>query len=389
MLGFGPMTTPMTRRHFIQTTASAAALAAIGAPLRAASGPNDFSFVLFGDLHLDRLEHHDMAWLEAKHPGDVSQVKNYSRICAEVTPKLFDAARGTIGGLRKETAVPFTLQVGDFVEGLCGNLKLARTHCEHGISYVEQAKFGTPFLFTKGNHDVTGDGAVDAFDNILVPYLHTQLGTLKNVTKPVASSNYAFEHHGVQFAFFDAYNKASLDALEKNLAASTAKVRFVIAHPPVVPYGARVTWHVYSKTEQTDQRTRLLNLLGQYNAIVLGGHIHRYNCMARDTAKGRFVQLAVSSILSQPDMKAKYELNGVKEYSPEQLKVEPNYGKGTEDERSAVIKSEAPQVKYFEYAELPGYAVIHVRGGKVQAEIHAGVSRQAWKTVDLSKLFTV
>jgi hypothetical protein len=382
------MNTLMTRREFIQTSAVAASALAAGAPLQAAPAGNDFSFVLFGDLHLDRLEHHDMAWLEAKHPGDVSQVKNYTRICAEVTPKLFDAARGTIEGLRKSTSVPFTLQVGDLVEGLCGNVKLARTHCEHGISYVEQAIFGTPFLFTKGNHDVTGDGAVEAFNDLLVPYLHTQLGTLKGVTKPVASSNYAFEHNGVQFAFFDAYDKTSLDALEKNLAASTAKTRFVIVHPPVVPYGARVTWHVYSKTEQAAQRARLLGLLGQYHAIVLGGHIHRYNCTARQTEKGRFVQLAVSSILSAPAMKAKDVLYGVKDYTPEQIRVEPNFGKGTEDERRAVIAGEAPLVKYFEYADLPGYAVIHVRSGKVSAEIHAGVSREPWKTVDLSGLLT-
>lgn len=40
----------------------------------------------------------------------------------------------------------------------------------------------------------------------------------------------------------------------------------------------------------------------------------------------------------------------------------------------------------FEYADLPGYAVVTVDGAKVDAEIFAGTSRQRWRTVDLIEL---
>jgi hypothetical protein len=100
-----------TRRQFC-TAAAAAALGIWTLPLVAAE-EGSFSFVVLGDLHFDRPEHHDMAWLESSHPGDVSQSKNYSRITREVTPKLFAEVRETVAGAKPPAA--FVAQLGDFV----------------------------------------------------------------------------------------------------------------------------------------------------------------------------------------------------------------------------------------------------------------------------------
>src|ERR1041384_4008759 len=70
----------------------------------------EWAFPLLGDLHFDHLDHHDLAWLQREHPNDVAQVRNYSRVSAEATPKLLAAVRQRMTAAR--TTVPFILQVG-------------------------------------------------------------------------------------------------------------------------------------------------------------------------------------------------------------------------------------------------------------------------------------
>jgi hypothetical protein len=383
------MKSSSSRRQFLQTAAlSLPALASLPSP--AAEGAKSgapFSFVLLGDLHLDKLEHHDMQWMRQNKPDDIRQVENYSRISRDVHPKLFSTVRETIADLnqRPETRTAFTLQVGDFVEGLCGTEKLAHQHCEEGLSFVRTAQLPTPFVFTKGNHDVTGPGAVEAYNHVLIPFLREQTARGFSAEGSFAKACFTVRQGESLFAFFDAYDAAtSLAWLEAVLAKRTERHAFVVIHPPVVPYGARSTWHIFSNDKQRAQRTRLLELLGQQQVFVLGGHIHKFNSLVRATAKGRFLQLAVSSILSSPEVKARDVLSGVKDYTPEQIHVEPSYGKGTETERRVALESEAPFVKQFEYADLPGYAVVRVNGESVQADIFAGASRIKWKMLDLT-----
>src|SRR5262245_31970139 len=122
----------LSRRHFLKTLAASAAVFgpagnwAVAAPNNATPNnavPNnsdDWAFPLLGDLHFDKLEHHDHEWLQREHPGDVSQVENYSRITREMTPRLFARVRESLSELsRLKTNVPFVLQLGDLLEGLC------------------------------------------------------------------------------------------------------------------------------------------------------------------------------------------------------------------------------------------------------------------------------
>jgi hypothetical protein len=111
----------LTRRDFIKTTTAAAGLTLAPALTRAAAGNKQFSFVLLGDLHYDKLEHHDMAWVQKDKPNDIRQIEGYTRNSREVTPLLFARVRETIAELNRTpaTRVAFVLQAGDLVEGLC------------------------------------------------------------------------------------------------------------------------------------------------------------------------------------------------------------------------------------------------------------------------------
>jgi Calcineurin-like phosphoesterase len=362
--------------------------AALSSPKK---GAEPFAFPVLGDLHFDRPEHHLMDWLQQEHPGDVHQVKNYCHITKDVHPHLFATVRETIADLNKAgaTPVPFVLHVGDFVEGLCGNKKLAVQQDTEAVEFVHAANFGAPFLFTKGNHDITGPGAPDAFQEILNPFMAAQ-GSAFGVGK-LTNALYTVEHNDALFCFFDAYDDQSLDWLEATLARRTARHCFVIVHPPVVPYGARSTWCVFydmNQHEFSPRRQHLLELLGQHQAIVLGGHIHKYNWLVRATPPprgGRFVQLGVSSIINRAGAaKAVDVLTGVDEYNGDQIKVEPHFSPSTEEERRGIYKTEAPFIKQFQYANLPGYAVVTVNGGQVTAQMFSGTSRDLWRAVPLT-----
>ncbi len=340
--------------------------------------------MLLGDLHFDKLEHHDMAWLEKNKGGDLSQIRNYSRITADIMPKLFATVRESVAATR----AAFVLQVGDLVEGLCGTEKLAARQDGEALAFVRDAQLGVPFIFTKGNHDVTGDGASEAFAHVCQPYLSEQTAGFTGGGK-LASANYAIGHGGALFCFFDAYDKASLDWLEAVLASRTARHCFVVIHPPVVPYGARATWHLYSSAKDKAKREKLLELLGRQNAFVLGGHIHKFNTLTRATpGGGKFVQLAVSSVVNALEVKPKDQLSGIGEYNGDQIRVEPAHSPATEPERRAVYEAEKPFVKTFEYADLPGHAVVTVKANQVTAEMFSGVGREPWRMADLSKLMS-
>ena len=372
----------MNRRRFLQT--SAAAL--LAARVQAAS-TKAFSFVLLGDLHFDKPEHHDFEWVKDHSPDSVRQSANYSKLTKEIMPRLFATVRETIAERgRAGLPVSFVLQVGDLVEGLCGNEELAATQDREALDFVRGAALGVPFLFTKGNHDVTGPGSQEVYRSIFHPFLTEQVRALAPQAGELKSGAYTTTIGHAQFAFFDAYDAESLAWLESVAAARTAEHLFVVIHPPVVPYGARATWHLYSSAKDQSKREKLLELLGRQEAFVLGGHIHKYNEIARVVGKGRFAQLAVSSVINAAETKAKDVLSGVEQYNGDQIRVEPSHSPDTELLRRAVYEVERPFVKAFEYADLPGYAVVTVDGARVSAEMFAGISKDRWRSVDLTAL---
>jgi hypothetical protein len=341
------MRTTLTRRGFAKTLLAGTASLGLLPALARGGNKEAFSFPVLGDLHFDKLGYHDLELLQQDKPDDLRQVREYSSLTSGMVPRLFATVRDTIAESNRspETAVPFTVQVGDLIEGLCGSDEQSRQLDTDALAFVREARLGAPFLFTKGNHDITGPGAADAYD------------------------------------------KESLGWLEAALAQRTGQHCFVVLHPPVVPYGARSTWHLFSGDRQKAQRDRLLELLGKHNAFVLSGHIHKYNLLVRSTpGGGRFLQLGVSSVIHSPEITASHQLSGKNSYNPDQVSVEPSFSPSTETQRRAVYETEAAFVQQFEYADLPGYAVVAVNGPRVTARVYSGITRRLWRTLELSGL---
>jgi len=377
----------MTRREFVKMVLAGTAGLGLLPTATQAVEREAFAFPLLGDLHFDKLARHDLEALQKEKPDDVRQVREYSSLTTDILPRLFPTVRETVSALNRSSAttVPFTLQVGDLVEGLCGSAEQTQRLDADALAFVREARLGAPFLFTKGNHDITGPGAADAFKSVFQPFLGEQAAALGGERK-LATARYRIAYGNALFCFFDAYDRESLGWLEAELARRTARHCFIV-HPPVVPYGARATWHVFSNPRDKSQRDRLLELLGEHNAFVLSGHIHKYNLLVRATPRGgKFLQLGVSSVISDPAPQPQHLLSGVKAYNSDQVSVEPSFSPSTEAQRRAVYEAEAPSVKQFQYADLPGYAVVQVSGPRVTATIYAGVGRQAWRTLALSDL---
>lgn len=382
------MTNTTNRRQFVKTLMAGTAGLSLMPGLVGAERRETFAFPLLGDLHYDKLECHDLDALGREKPDDLRQVREYSSLTSDTLPRLFTAVRDTISDLNSSggSKVPFTLQVGDLVEGLCGSAEKARQLNTLSLDFVRAARLGVPFFFTKGNHDITGPGADEAFKSVFHPYLGNEAGSFGGETK-LSAARYKLEYGNSLFCFFDAYDKESLPWLEDQLARRTARHCFVIIHPPVVPYGARSTWHIFSSDREKTSRERLLQLLGKNNAYVLSGHIHKYNVLVRNVpGSGKFLQLAMSSVIHSNDPQPRNELAGSKDYTADQVAVEPSFSPATADQRRAVYTAEAPLVSRFQYADLPGYAVVEVKGARVTATIYSGVTRKAWRRLELSDL---
>ncbi|MDB6138709.1 MAG: metallophosphoesterase [Verrucomicrobiaceae bacterium] len=328
---------------------------------------------MLGDLHFDRLEHHDFEWLKTSHAGDISQIYRYSQVTTESSGKLLALAKQRVS--QAQAPVPFVLQLGDMVEGLCGSPELARRQVSEALEWVGKAALGAPLAFCKGNHDVTGPGAKEGYDSMMVPFLNRQLGNVNGAAFTRSAGD-------TLIVFFDAYNKGSLAWFEQLMAEKPPRRLVFVIHPPVVPYNARSNWHVFAK--QPPDRERLLNLLGRHRAVVFCGHLHKYSCVVRRTETGKFVQLAISSVATDPQAEPKDERHSLEAYNGDLVHLEPHHSPETVDERRALLEAEQPFIERFEYADTWGHARLRFTRDSVEADVCRGLSSDTWRSLKLS-----
>jgi 3',5'-cyclic AMP phosphodiesterase CpdA len=336
-----------------------------------------FSFIFLGDLHFDKYGHHDMDWVVRAHPGDSSQIRQYCYRTKYNLPVLYNE----IGSLTRKEA-SFVVQSGDFTEGLCGNYNLASLQMNEFVHFTENM-IHVPFLVSKGNHDITGPGADSAYKTVIFPFASRQSGDKTN------SSRYVYLKDGAVFFFYDSYDKASLPWLAEQMKKyAEIPLKFVVMHEPVVPINARSEWVEFSKPEEKKDHNDLLELLGNNRAIVLAGHLHAFGLVVRKTSHGQFVQLSGSSVLDKIDQAPSDILSGVQYYGPSLVDLEPGFSPSDREQRKEKLSQEKADIRYFEYANIQGYILIHVAGGKVTADVYSGTGLNKWKTIDITGIIS-
>lgn len=370
----------INRRKFVTSLGMMAAALPVGAKAFDfnPSPGKSFHFLLLGDLHFDKMEHHDMEYLKTKYPNDIVQVENYSRITRDHLPGLMQVAKAKATKLRAD----FYLQLGDFVEGLCGSEQLAQKQTNEFISFVAQQNLKRPFFVVKGNHDITGEGARETYAKTVLPWQSREL------KKNTSAANVTFVHKNARFVIFDCYAaEESLAWFKQVLAQHQEDHLFFCVHAPIVPFNARSNWHVFAKPGQQPLREELLNLLGQHQAIVLCGHLHKTNFLTRSTPKGNFVQVCLGSVIPSPTAPVKDHLQGLASYHADLVGLEPDFAPASLAERRDNLTKEAPFVRYYEYADFCGYGTVSVTGEKqVMLSVYANLDQKPWKTINLSEL---
>ncbi len=328
-----------------------------------------------GDIHYDRLTDHDLSWLKTTKPDDYSQVLNYSNYTSENYPALRNELY-----LQTTISVPpigVVVQSGDLMEGLAGSESLAAQMAQNAVEALNASLFDPPWIIAKGNHDITGPGAKEAYNAVVLPFLQRETG------QAIPKAYFSYRKGPLHIVVADDYDSAGfIDFIEDALKNSNAAYKFVIVHQPVIPVTARC-WH---KPEEASERDRLLNILARYKAIVLCGHLHKYAVARRMTDSGPVVQVMTNSVIVDKNRTVPYWNERV--YGPSLMSREPGFSPDTEAERRAVLTNETQFVTYFSLADMPGYNILLIDETKktITLKAYCGVGMHLYETTDLSQL---
>ncbi|MFV0397574.1 MAG: metallophosphoesterase family protein [Bacteroidales bacterium] len=335
-------------------------------------------FIVLGDMHYDLIEDHDMEWLATK-PGDLIQVtEGYTLYTAQNWEAFCDvlAARA----IKTTPPVTAVIQLGDLSEGLAGNPEKAKQMASNTMKAVRESGIPAPWVITKGNHDITGPRAVEAFNEIYLPEFRSQLKD-----NSITSANYVYQSGDVAFVCFDPWEKSGdpIQILEENLRKIDAKYKFVSVHEPVIPVNERC-WHLYRK--DNEKREELLRVIAQNKAVVLCAHLHLYSVVKRDTQYGPIVQILVNSVIKDRSHTRPAQL--ITEYGPSLAINVPEWEPQSLEQRVAWLEAETPHVSYFKQMDLPGYGILSVDDKKdeVTFSFYPAFSDKPYDIISISDL---
>jgi 3',5'-cyclic AMP phosphodiesterase CpdA len=339
--------------------------------------PQNSSFLVLGDTHYDLMEDHDRNWLMSQ--GDnLRQVNEYTLFTEKYWNDFMSVLR-----TRAQTEKPKVMaivQLGDLSEGLAGTPEKARQMARNTMKAVDESDMPVPWIITKGNHDITGPGAREAFREYYVPMLRKQTGN-----PDITNASYSYRWDNVQITCIDPWDQ-DLDMvafLEQELSASDARFKFVAIHEPVIPVTERC-WHTMRR--EPDRREKLLEVIARNQAIVLCGHLHRYSVVSRETKFGTIVQVMTISVIR--DSLYQTPKNVIREYGPSLADNVPEWQPETLESRKKILSEEALYVSHYMQTDLPGYSLIKVneKKGTVQLEYYAAFGKKPYDTVNLTKL---
>jgi len=357
-----------------------------------AQGQN-VSFIVLGDFHFDRMQYHDMDYVKTR-PQDYAQImKEYPHYTATVQPAFLQLIKKQTVNIKPP--VKAVVQLGDLVEGVSGNLELARQMNRGIVEFLDSVCLPVPWVLVKGNHDVSNSpGQPQAWEEVIEPFAARQ------VNKDIHHGMYTYKiSKDVELFALDQFfsvdrnlpESEMVSWLEKELAASTAKYKFVMAHQPVIPVTQRC-WHLLAGIRRplpdtSTLRERFLNLLAKYKVFVLSAHLHEYSVLSRATPSGNIVQVMVNSVnrgLEPPQPK-----NYTHDYKGEGwVDEKPDWQPSTKDVRHKILTEEKKHVIKFTKADLPGYAVIRISEAKneVMLDYYNGLSDQPFESINLTEL---
>jgi hypothetical protein len=270
------------------------------------------------------------------------------------------------GKLSSTTA--FGVQLGDISQGDCGSAELQKKAFAAVLEKMSLVRPKTKeewqFFPVKGNHDIRGDGAADAYNEVMLPYLEKQF----REKCPVAGrADFALMHGPDLYIFFDSIGAGEKDLLFVEAALAKhgdARHVFFLTHLPVLPVSrGGVFWIVFE--HKTQLRRRLLDMLAARKTIVLAAHIHATTLATYSSAKGTITQFTSFSMPTAWKSTVQFKKG---DYTADVKAAMEKHAKGHADEL-ADFKESIGNYSFFS----PGasYNLMRVADGQVTIERHA------------------
>ncbi|MBR0457638.1 MAG: metallophosphoesterase [Victivallales bacterium] len=346
-----------------------------GFPNVRADDDTSYQVLVFGDVHHDSQDYRkDVESLAVNRKKELARnLRLWGKEKPGPIPNMLAAASKEIPNMA------FGVQLGDITQGDCGegslHEKAFRAVLEKFSSLAPADTKSWRFFVVKGNHDIRGPGAKEAFNAVVLPYLEQQFGQQCPVKN---RANFARMQGPDLYLFFDsiASSKIDLQFVETTLEAhKNARYVFFLTHLPVLPStrSKHIFWMVYEK--KPELRRRLLELLAERNAIVLSAHIHIQTLVNYRSPKGTITQFSSFSMPSAWKKVEKYEeadgLKGLKATMEDAGKKNP--------EALADFQETLESHRIF----TPGasYNVLHVTPEQVTIERHAGTDENTQSIV--------
>lgn len=290
----------LTRREFLCGAVAGGSMLALPRLLRA-QGVGSYSVPVLGDIHFDspdpKFYHTDYthSTSQKRYKAHLAEHVRNSEMWKERLPRLVRASGAC---LRKDAA--FALQMGDFVQGDCGNAATHRQMLDDAFAFVKGAYGGNlPLVTVAGNHDIRGDmkgdGARETLEKWLLETMAKELGV------PVKGTTFSFRQGPDVFIVVD-FNepRPKLSLIKRLLEESKgARYTFFISHGLVVP-NSLSRWFLLGEEKHDAERRELCSLLARRNAIVLCGHTHRMELLECEFPEGQITQFTFNSVWTNP-----------------------------------------------------------------------------------------
>ena len=293
----------LSRREFLGGAAAFAALPKFAALAELTSKGRSYSVPVLGDIHFDSP---DPKFYHANYTHSTSQKRYKAHLAEHVRnsemwkERLPRLVRASGACLRKDAA--FALQLGDLVQGDCGNAAMHRQMLDDAFGLVKGAYGGKmPLVVASGNHDIRGDMKGDGARKTMEKWMPQTMS--KEIGVPVAGTTFSFRQGPDVFIVVD-FNepRPNLATIKRLLEESKdARYTFIVSHGPVIPSG-QTRWFLLGKKKRDEERRELRTILARRNAIALGGHTHNLEFIDCAFPEGRIAQFVFNSVWSKPEI---------------------------------------------------------------------------------------
>ena len=347
---------------------------------RAAQSPGNYSVVLLGDTHYDTFPsstyhaHYDndrkAEWLwrvqraEFMRNGDM-----WSDRC----PRLLKASADCM-----PSDARFVLQLGDLVQGDCDHQPTHKRMLDDVMQLMKRAYAGRlPFVAVEGNHDIRGDGALEAYHEWSNVTMGRELG------QEVTSTTYSFRQGDDAWVVVD-FNCPNPDLVNR-LVDSTQGARhlFLVTHGPLVfSDSGSFRWSLFGAPKYNEVRRVLIAKLMRRRAIILAGHTHVIDFKRLRSSEGELTQFITSAVWTNEEMA----------FSKPAATTPKEYGESTgpqltseraRDDFHTCIGEVKPNLVEYSLTRAAGHATLSVTDASVKATFYPGDSRKPGQVFEL------